>query len=194
MGKIYRENGKPEKAYEVLTRGFIQDPKSTYLLAALETLLTETNNANDEEREKLNLSGQPVDIPLKIALFLFGAREYEKCSTYLEKALKLDPNHAESLRTKDKLMETIEKNTKFIHISDICNNQDFKENRLFRLYMALSNFILTNYSRLKFMVGYLVEAAGKIRPDNPFVHVYLARRHLEMGRLDKAVKIIDSVP
>ena len=57
--------------------------------------------------------------------------------------------------------------------------------------MSLADFILNNYSPLKFMVGRLVEAAMKIRPDNPFAHLYMARWQIEMGCIEDAVRTIE---
>ncbi|MCK5230894.1 MAG: hypothetical protein KAR13_11545, partial [Desulfobulbaceae bacterium] len=195
MAKVYRATGEPVKSFLVLAHGFDLQRKATHLLKALEIMLTEANNSTDGDREKLGLSGEPVDIPLKIALLLLDMREYEKCALYLNKALKLNPHHEKSLETKKRLLENMEKRAKAIFVSDIHNDQDFRENRLFRLYMSLADFILNNYSPLKFMVVRFLEAAGEIRPNNPFVPLYIARRHMEMEHMEEAVRTIEkSIP
>ena len=191
LARVYRKTGEPVKSFQVLTHGFNLQRKATYLLQALEIMLGEANNSTDGNREKLGLSGEPVDIPLRIALLLLDMREYERCALYLDKALELDPHHEKSLETKKRLLGNMEKRAKAIFVSDIHNDQDFRENRLFRFYMSFADFIFNNYSPLKFMAGKFVEAAGKVRPDNPFVHVYLARWHMEMDRMKEAAKTIE---
>ncbi|MEA3437773.1 MAG: hypothetical protein U9R43_14985, partial [Thermodesulfobacteriota bacterium] len=191
LARTYRETGEPAKSLKILAKGFAFDPGATYLLKAMKIMLTEVNNSIDETREKLKLTGEPVEAPLIIALLLLDLRQYEKCATYLEKALEIDPDHPESLETKKKLLQKLQENAKAVHLSNIHNDQDFKNNRMFRTYMSLADFITCNYSPLKFMVGGLVKRAIEIRPDNPFAHVYLARRHMEMGHMEEALSTIE---
>ncbi len=62
---------------------------------------------------------------------------------------------------------------------------------MFRTYMSLADFILNNYSPLKFMTGGLVKRAMEIRPDNLFAHVCFARRQMEMGHIEEALGTIE---
>ncbi|MCK5229688.1 MAG: hypothetical protein KAR13_05450, partial [Desulfobulbaceae bacterium] len=195
LARTYGETGEPVKSFNTLAKGLALDPGAAYLLTAMEIMLTKANNSTDGTREKLKLTGEPVEAPLMIALLLLDLRQYEKCATYLEKALGIDPDHEKSLETKKRLLQIIQRNAKAIHASDIHNDQDFMENRMFRTYMSLADFILNNYSPLKFMAGGFVKRAMEIRLDNPFAHVYLARRHMEMGHMDEAFSTIKkSIP
>ncbi|MCK5229613.1 MAG: hypothetical protein KAR13_05070, partial [Desulfobulbaceae bacterium] len=191
LARAYHIKGQIAEAFGTFARGFVQDPAATYLLTALEIMLNDANNSTAEIRKPINLSGEPVAVPLKIALLLLEIREYEKCRFYLEKALQLDSNHKESLEIKKILLARIEERANSLQLSDIRHDKDFKENRKFGFHMSLAGFILNRYSPLKFIAGRLIEKARQIRPENPFVPVYLASWHVKMGRVEEAVRIIE---
>ncbi|MCF6290496.1 MAG: tetratricopeptide repeat protein [Desulfobacterales bacterium] len=190
-GYAYFKTGRYEDALNTYTTGLRFSINPQPLLLATNRLFVAANET-EEGRKELGLTGEPVDVPLKMARLSLLLRLYDQADKYLQTARELQPEHPLLQQLQGELEEQLEKNRLARQQFQISNDQAYRDNGWFRFYITLARFVMSHYPPLMGRPLYwLLDQARGSAPDSPFVAVYLARWEMHNGRQEEAVQRLE---
>lgn len=192
LGVSYTMVGRYKDALSAFNKGIrLKRPDTPYLIYGMEVSLAKAMGSEDGRRE-LELGGNSVDIPLRMAFYMIQLREYDFAGIFVERAKAAEPENELLLKIKDIYDQDLEKSTRAEQLADIRNDPPYNRNRLFRFYLRLADFILGNYPFFSSQAGKIIDRAGELEPSDPFVALYRARWLLKTDRLDSALEVLEN--
>lgn len=180
------------EAYEVYSMGFLHGKDEPFLFDGLKRLLIKANqDANG--REQLQLSGDEIEVPMRMAVLMVNLRKYDRARMFLEQAEKFDPDDKRVRSIRAELTEITEKNHQATTRSDISSDMACTTSTSVRNLLWLAEFIVEQYAPLRSQAGHILETANQMEPANPFVSASKARWHLAMNQPEAAVKTAEAL-
>jgi len=191
LGRAYSEVGEYRKALQSFQISLFRKPNQPEAFLALNKLVLLAQQ-EEQGRQDLNIGEEKYEIPVYLAGIATKYRQYERAAQYLQDALKLEGESAESTSELERLQAIMVKNRQKARESNIRKNATYAGNRVFRLYLKAVDFIFRDYWPLKNKpAGWLLKQARNIDPENPFLVVYWAKWHMANGRVNEAVSLLE---
>ncbi|OGQ96064.1 MAG: hypothetical protein A2521_13215 [Deltaproteobacteria bacterium RIFOXYD12_FULL_57_12] len=189
-GYAYQMTGHYAEALDTYVTGLLQTNNSLFLVKAIEHLFVEASKS-EQGRHELGLSGEQIDVSLQMVNVLLRLRHYDLAGKYLDQARQLDAGHTLVERYEKRLADELERNKIAREQYDIANDETYRNNNWFRIYMALARFVRSYYQPLQGRpLLWLITQARAIAPDDPFVILWLAHWEIEHDRYQEAGQLL----
>jgi tetratricopeptide (TPR) repeat protein len=191
LGRAYTEVKEYEKAMESFRVSLFRNPAQSEAFLAINKLVLLAQE-DEEGKQALDIGEAKYAIPIYLARIAMKYRQYEKAALYLQDAQTLEADPGEINPMIERFQAVMGQNKQKARESNIAKNETYADNRAFRLYLKAFDFIEKEYWPLKDKpAGWLLQQAGNIDPENPFLPVYWARWHMRNGRVDAALVILE---
>lgn len=162
-------------------------------LKAVKSLEFFTRKAYDDDKTRKELlldqlgKSKDVAVSLYMSKILLDMRKYNFAQNYLMFVESIDNTNKRYIALWERFNTEQQKNKQAKTMSEFSRYTDNHKDDYYLIYINTARFIITSYPPLLPIAGWMLDKAGELSPEDPFVALYKLRWLLARDKFDEAL-------